>query len=102
MLQPGQLGGQGLVGLHQIRQLPGHARDLPIPRRKLLGLLGQLPGLAVHDEEQLVARHRLRPGHRKIEPQASRSIPQRHARNRLVTFPRQRGHDHRRRVGAAQ
>ena len=42
-------------------------RDLPIPRRELLGLLGQLPGLAPHDEEQLVARHLLRPGHRKID-----------------------------------
>ena len=81
MLQPGQLRGQGLVGLHQLRELPGHPRDLPIPRRELPGLLGQLPGLAVHDDEQLVARHRLRPGHRKIEPQTSRSIAQRHASN---------------------
>ena len=54
--------------------------DLPIPRRQLPGLLGQLPGL-VHDDQELVARHRLRPGHRKIKPQAGRSIAQRHASN---------------------
>ena len=75
------LAARASLGLHQIRELSGHARDLPIPRRELLGLLGQLPGLAPHDEEQLVARHLLRPGHRKIEPHTSRSIPQRHARN---------------------
>ena len=73
--------GQGLVGLHQLRELPGHPRDLPIPRRELLDQLGQLPGLAVHDDEKLVARHPLRPGHRKIQPQTGRSIPQRHASN---------------------
>jgi hypothetical protein len=55
MLQPGQLRGQGLVGLHHLRELPSHPRDLPIPRSELLGLLGQLPGLAVHDDQKLVA-----------------------------------------------
>ena len=81
MLQPGQLRGQGLVGLHQLRQLPGHPRDLPIPRHDLLGLLGQLSGLAVNDGEQLLARHLLQPGHRKIQSQAGRSTAQRHTSN---------------------
>ena len=83
MLQPSQLGSQRLIGLHQLRKLPGHAADLPIPRRELLGLLGELPGLACHHDEQFVARHLLRPGHRKIEPQSFRSTRQRHASNIL-------------------
>jgi hypothetical protein len=43
MLQPGQPGGERLVGLHQLRDLPGLRADLP--------------GLAPHHDDQLVARH---------------------------------------------
>jgi hypothetical protein len=48
MLQLGQLRGQRLVDLLQLGELPGHRPDLPILRLKL-------PGLACHNDEQLVA-----------------------------------------------
>jgi hypothetical protein len=48
MPQPGQLVRQRLVDLHQLRELPGHLRDLPILHREPLGL-------ARHHDEQLVA-----------------------------------------------
>ena len=68
MLHPGQLGGLGLVGLHQLRDLPGHRADLP--------------GLAAHEHDQLLARHLLRHRHPKIQalpsipPQPTRRAPQ--------------------------
>jgi hypothetical protein len=40
MLQASQLAGQGLVGPHQLRQLPRLAGDLPILRGQLFGLRG--------------------------------------------------------------
>jgi len=52
MLQPGQLAGQGLVGLQQLRELPSLPADLP--------------GLIAHDDDQLVARELLRDRHTKI------------------------------------
>jgi len=71
MLQPSQLRRQRLVDLHQLRELPGHLRDLPILRLQPLGLTR-------HHDDQLVARHLLRPRHSKIQPQASRSPCGRH------------------------
>jgi len=52
MLQPGQLAGQGLVGLQQLRELPSLPADLP--------------GLIAHDDDQLFARELLRDRHTKI------------------------------------
>ena len=72
MLQPSQLRRQRLVDLHQLRELPGHFRDLPILRR-------ELPGLAGHHDDQLIARHLLRRRHRKIQPHPRRSPNDRHA-----------------------
>jgi hypothetical protein len=65
VLQLGQPGGEGLVGLHQLRDLPSLSEDLP--------------GLAPHHDNQLVARHLLRCGHRKITPHTNRSQRDRHA-----------------------
>src|SRR5829696_382787 len=65
MLQPGQLVGQRLVGLHQLRDR--------------LRLRPDLPGLLGHHDDEFVARHLLRPGHQKIEPYPSRSTLDRHA-----------------------
>jgi len=59
MLQPGQLGGQGLVGLHQLRDLLGLPGDLAILRR-------QPPILLAHEHDQLVSRELLRHRHTKI------------------------------------
>lgn len=75
MLQPGQLPGQGLVGLHQLRELPGHH--------------GDLPGLAPHHDDQLIARHLLQPGHPKIKPHTSQSHRNRHAdtTDRCISTP---------------
>jgi len=72
MLHAGQLGGQGLVGLHQLRELPSLRGDLPILR-------GELPSLTPHDNDQLVARHLLRHRHPKIKAHTSRSHRDRHA-----------------------
>jgi len=52
MLQPGQLARERFVGLHPLRELTRHG--------------GDLPGLAPHLDDQLLARQILRPGHRKI------------------------------------
>jgi len=54
MLQLRQLGGKSLVCLDQLRDLHRVRADLP--------------GLAPHHDDQLIARHLLRPGHRKIKP----------------------------------
>jgi hypothetical protein len=59
MLDLGQPGGEGLVGLHQLRDLHGLRADLP--------------GLAPHHDDQLIARHLLRLEHRKIEPHPDQS-----------------------------
>ena len=59
MLQPGQPAGERLVGLHQLRDLHGLRADLP--------------GLAPHHDDQLVARQLLRHGHQKIEPHPDQS-----------------------------
>ncbi|MGH3849595.1 MAG: hypothetical protein ACRDR6_05800 [Pseudonocardiaceae bacterium] len=72
MLQPRQLAGQHLVGLHQLREPPR-------PRGDPLILRGDPPSLTAHDDNQLIARHLLQPGHKKIEAQPSRSHRDRHA-----------------------
>ena len=63
---------QRLVELHQLRELPGHLRDLPILRREPLGL-------PRHHDDQLIARHLLRRRHPKIQPHPRRSPNDRHA-----------------------
>ncbi|HET9118677.1 MAG TPA: hypothetical protein VFN75_11490, partial [Pseudonocardiaceae bacterium] len=60
MLQLGQLPGQGLVRLHELRDLPGLARN---------------------NDDQLVPRHLLRLAHPKIKPQTSPSPGDRHTRS---------------------
>jgi hypothetical protein len=76
VLQPGQLPRQRLVGLHQLRELPGHRGD-------------DLPSLAPHHGDQLAARHLLRPGHRKVKPYTSRLQHDRHAHitDRRISTP---------------
>jgi hypothetical protein len=64
MLQPGQPGGEGLVGLHQPRDLHG--------------LRGDLPRLTPHHDDQLITRHLLRLDHPKIKPHTRRSPRDRH------------------------
>jgi len=70
MLQFGQLRRQLLVGLHQVRDLRGQRRDLPI--------------LTPRNNDQLVARHLLRLGHAKIKLRPDRRLRDQHATiNRL-------------------
>ncbi|MGH3711072.1 MAG: hypothetical protein ACRDRE_23450 [Pseudonocardiaceae bacterium] len=80
MLQAGQLRGQHLVGFHQLRQLPGLRRDL-------LVLRGDLSSLTVHNNDQLIARHLLQPGHRKIKAQPNRSHRDHHTDTPKATSP---------------
>ena len=65
MLQLRELGGQRLVGLHQLRELASHRGDLSIPRREL--------------PDQLLTRGLIRRGHPKIKAHISRSPCDRHA-----------------------
>jgi hypothetical protein len=73
MLQPGQLVGQRLVRLHQLRDR--------------LRLRADLPGLLRHYDDKLVTRHPLRPGHRKIEPRPTRSLGDRHVETTTTRSP---------------
>jgi hypothetical protein len=61
MLHPGQPLRQRLVGLHQLRDLPGHPRDLPIQ--------GSDPRIPLtHKPDQLITRQLLQHRHRKTNP----------------------------------
>ena len=68
VLQPGQLDGQRLVGLDQLRHLGGHRGDLPVLRRDPPGLPGDLGVPLGQQREQLIAGQLLRCGHPRITP----------------------------------